>query len=107
MSKMKILNGSELASYIKVRQAKTVRVATSGNTIWVIVPATGDTIASRQNLLTDRKVTMRASVANIYFTPRGFASGLSAADPPVFRLTRGGASKVICTTSLGMVRPSC
>ena len=90
-----------------IGQAKTVRVATSGNTIWVIVPSTGDTVASRQNLLTDRKVTMTATVANIDFTPRGFASGLSAADPPRFTLTRGGATKVICTTYLGMVRPSC
>lgn len=105
--------GATINSYVyraraaAIGQAKTVRFATSGNTLWVIVPATGDTIASRQDLLRDRKVTMTATVANIDFTPRGFASGLSAGDPPQFTLTRGSASKVICTTSLGMVRPSC
>lgn len=90
-----------------IGQARTVRVSTSGNAIWVIATATGDTVGSRQDLYASRNVTMEASVANIDFSPRGLATGLSSASPPKFTLIRGGKRKVICTTSLGMVRPSC
>jgi prepilin-type N-terminal cleavage/methylation domain-containing protein len=90
-----------------IGRGRTVRLATSGNAIWVIIPATGDTIGSRQDLATDRQVTMVATVATIDYSPRGIATGLSSASPPQFTLSRGGMTKVICTTSLGMVRPSC
>jgi type IV fimbrial biogenesis protein FimT len=90
-----------------IGRAQTVRLATSGNAIWVIVPSSGDTIASRQDLYADRQVTLSASVSSIDYSPRGIAVGLSAATPPTFTLSRSGTSRVICMTSLGLTRPSC
>jgi prepilin-type N-terminal cleavage/methylation domain-containing protein len=90
-----------------IGQARTVRLVTSGSSIWVIIPTTGDTVASQQNLALDRKVTMAASVAQINYSPRGMAVGLSAEEPPRFTLTKGSRTKVVCLTALGMVRPSC